>query len=57
MNPSPQVRAVIYIALAMANIVVCVFLLITGKFTEEVLVGLTGLNGLVLALANANVNK
>lgn len=57
MNPSPQVRSAIYLVLAMANIIVCAFLIVTKQFTSEVLIGLTGLNTIVLGLANANVPK
>lgn len=57
MNPSPQVRSAIYIVLAVANIVTAVFLLMTGRFNNEVLLGLTAINSLVMGLANANVSQ
>lgn len=57
MNPSPQVRAVLYLLLAVVNAVTFVFMILTNRYTPDFLLALTGFNALGLALANANVNK
>jgi len=57
MNPSPRTRAAIYMLLAITDVTIFVYMLLTKQYTPEVLTALTGLNGVVLLLANANVQK
>lgn len=57
MNPSAPIRAAIYLLLAVTNAVTFIFMILSGKYTPEFLLALTGFNALGLALANANTPK
>lgn len=57
MNPSPTIRNAIYLILAITNAIVFLFAIITGTYTSELLIALTGFNTLGFALANANTPK
>ncbi len=57
MNPSPRTRSAIYLLLAITDVVVFVFTFMTRQYNPDVITALIGLNGVVLSLANANVQK
>jgi len=54
---NPNIRSAIYLILAIVNAIVFLFTFITGSYSPEVLIALTGFDTLGFALANANTPK